>query len=175
MHIVKKQSFHEEAILEDLIRENYPKIYAYLYRRCYDANLAKDLTQETFCAFYRHLNDYEERGKLLNYLYRIAMHQLNDHRKHKSTQDEELYEEQVKDSTYDGKEILQKQETTLLLRRWIQQLPEHLQNIIILRYDEELKFKDISEITGIHVSTLKSQMKLALAMLEKQAKKEGWK
>lgn len=175
MHILKKQSRHDETALEDLIRENYPKIYAYLYRRCFDANLAKDLTQETFCSFYRHIDAYEEQGKLLNYLYRIAMHQLNDHRKHKSTQDEELFEDQMMDTTYDGKEILRRQETTLLLRRWIQELPEHLQNIVILRYDEELKFKDIAEITGIHVSTLKSQIKLALAMLEKQAKKEGWK
>lgn len=175
MQILHKHSFRNETALEDLIHTYYPKIFAYLYRRCHNTTLAKNLTQETFCSFYSHLDIYEEQGKMLNYLYRIAMHQLNDHYKHKSTFDEELYEDQTYDTTYDGKEILQKQETTLLLRRWIQKLPEHLQNIIILRYDEELKFKDISQITGVHISTLKSQMKLALAMLEKQARKEGWK
>ena len=48
------------------------------------------------------------------------------------------------------------------------------QDVILLRYDEGLKYKDISQVTGIHVSTVKSQVRLALQILKKRAQKEGW-
>lgn len=41
----------------------------------------------------------------------------------------------------------------------------------MLRYDEGLKFKDISHITGIHVSTVKSQVALALRILKSAPKR----
>ena len=71
---INKHAVSKEAELETAIRDAYPKVYSYLYHRTLDAALSKDLTQETFYRFYRHLDQYEEQGKLLNFLYRIARH-----------------------------------------------------------------------------------------------------
>lgn len=70
--------------------------------------------------------------------------------------------------------MFQKKEEFVILRSWISDLPPHLQDVILLRYDEGLKYKDISQITGIHVSTVKSQVKLAIDLLKKRSQKEGW-
>ena len=171
----KKNFYQDDAVLEKAIQEAYPKVFSYLYHRTLDATLAKDLTQETFYRFFSHLDQYEHQGKLLNYLYRIALHLVYDHTKTKGNRMEELQEERIQDDTYDGEKLFHKKEELLMLRSWIQELPAHLQDVLLLRYDEELRFKDISQITGIHVSTLKSQVNLALAMLKKRAQKEEWK
>ena len=170
---INKDSASEDEELEAVIRDAYPKVYSYLYHRTLDAALSKDLTQETFYRFYKHQDQYEETGQLLNFLYRIALHLVYDHTRSRRYTDE-LQEEQVRDDTYNGERLFQKKEEFVILRSWISELPPHLQDVILLRYDEGLKYKDISQVTGIHVSTVKSQVRLALQILKKRAQKEGW-
>lgn len=172
---IKQSLMRDEAALDTLIREYYPKVYRTIYYRVLDEALAKDLTQETFYQFFSHMQEYEERGKLLNYLYKIALHLIYDHTKAKRLPTEELLEETLGDSTYDGHTYVEVKEQRIILRKWLMKLPMHLQDVIYLRYEEGLKYKDISDITGIHISTIKSQVKLALSMLEQQARKENWK
>ena len=85
---INKHAVSKEAELETAIRDAYPKVYSYLYHRTLDAALSKDLTQETFYRFYRHLDQYEEQGKLLNFLYRIARHLVYDHTRSRRYTDE---------------------------------------------------------------------------------------
>ena len=172
--IIKRIAQKEEHALDSMIRDCYPKIYGYLYRRIMDEGLAKDLTQETFYHFFSHIQQYQDQGKLLNYLYRIAQHLLYDYFKSRKTVISELDESLISDPAYDTQTIVERQEEDIILRKWIEQLPVHLQDIIYLLYYEKMKFKDISKITGKHVSTLKSQSKLAVELLKKMAKKEGW-
>lgn len=95
---IKKKAVYKEDDLEAVIRDAYPKVYSYLYHRTQDAILSKDLTQETFYRFFKNLDQYEEQGKLLNFLYRIALHLVYDHtRSIRYTQ--ELQEESVWDDT----------------------------------------------------------------------------
>ena len=171
---INKHAVSKEAELETAIRDAYPKVYSYLYHRTLDAALSKDLTQETFYRFYRHLDQYEEQGKLLNFLYRIARHLVYDHTRSRRYTDE-LQEEQMRDDTDNGERLFQKKEEFVILRSWISERPPHLQDVLLLRYDEGLKYRDISQVTGIHVSTVKSQVRLALHILKKRAQKEGWK
>lgn len=162
---INKHAVSKEAELETAIRDAYPKVYSYLYHRTLDAALSKDLTQETFYRFYRHLDQYEEQGKLLNFLYRIARHLVYDHTRSRRYTDE-LQEEQMRDDTYNGERLFQKKEEFVILRSWISERPPHLQDVLLLRYDEGLKYRDISQVTGIHVSTVKSQVRLELHILK---------
>ena len=115
---INKHAVSKEAELETAIRDAYPKVYSYLYHRTLDAALSKDLTQETFYRFYRHLDQYEEQGKLLNFLYRIARHLVYDHTRSRRYTDE-LQEEQMRDDTYNGERLFQKKEEFVILRSWI--------------------------------------------------------
>lgn len=175
LKIIKQLTQGDDIALDTMIRDYYPKIFAYLYRRLIDETLAKDLTQETFYHFFEHIQDYQDQGKLLNYLYRIAQHVLYDHLKSRKPITIEWDEGHMGDHKYDGHELFERKEETILVRKWIKKLPLNLQDIIYFRFYEKMKFKDISKITGIHASTLKSQLKLALKMLEKMMKEEGWK
>lgn len=173
MKLNRHTAWDEEA-LEALIKETYPKVYAYVYRRIMDPAMAKDISQETFYQFFAHLDTYEEKGKTLNYLYRIAYHLICDTYKHQVPV-EEYQEAAIKDTTYDGQRLFQTKQNQQTIRAYIRELPPHLQEVLLLRYDENLKYRDISRITGLHVSTVKSQVRLALALLRKRMEKEGWK
>lgn len=171
---MSKHFVKDQTSLENMILVNYQKIYSFIYRKSFDKELSKDLTQETFLHFVENLDKYTEQGQLLNYLYRIALNLYYDHSKKKS---EELYEEierYTHDNQNDGKKIFDHKQRKLILREWINKLPEHLQDVILLRYDEGLKFKDIEKITGVNSSTLKSQVKVALNLLRKYAKEDQY-
>lgn len=165
----------DEELVDAFVREYYPKVFSYLYRRLTDKTFAKDLTQETFARFFSRIQEYENTGKHLNYLYRIAIHLLYDQAKKHQFDTQELLEETLKDSTYDAHQIFLKKEEQRIMRSWIEELPLKLQDVLLLRYEENLKYKDIAMITGIPVSTIKSQVKIALSLLEKRARSEGWK
>lgn len=174
MKIIEKIIDGDQASLEKIVTDNYECVYRYLYFKLHDETLAKDYTQETFYRFFRSIHEYQDQGKLLNYLYRIARNILYDDYKKVKVDTEEYIENNIPDKINSYDELM-KHETLFILRKWMDQLPEHLQDVIILRFDEEMKFKDISDILGIHVSTIKSQLKLALRLLKEKAQEEGWK
>ena len=165
----------DDELVDAFVREYYPKVFSYLYRRLIDKTMAKDLTQETFARFFANISKYDNQGKHLQYLYRIAIHLLYDHAKKHHEDTLELFEETWKDSTYDGHLIFLRKEEVCIMRKWIQELPQRLQDVILLRYEEDMKYKDISQITGIPISTIKSQVKLALSILADKVKKDEWK
>lgn len=168
--LLEKLKQGNEDAVDTLVRELYPKLYAYVYRRMYDPVIAKDITQETFYKFFKNINQYVDNGKLLNYLYRIAYHTIQD--TYKKQEVVELKEDVYQDTTYDAHVRVMRAEKHKIIRDWIHELPPHLQEVVLLRYDENLKFKDISNILGVHVSTVKSRFKLAITMLKTKAKEE---
>lgn len=160
--------------LEIIITTYYPKIFKFLYKRTLNEDLSKDLTQETFYQFVRSIDRYEEGGKLLNYLYKIALNLFYDHTREKKVDSLEDKYLLIHDNNHNAKYIFDKKEESLILRRWILKLPANLQDLIVLRFDEQLKYKDIARITGINVSTVKSQTKLALSLLKQYAKEDHY-
>src|SRR5438094_7184627 len=54
------------------VREHYPGIYHYLLYLTRQAELAADLTQETFLQAWRHLDTFQGRASLRTWLHRIA-------------------------------------------------------------------------------------------------------
>lgn len=170
-----KQPVQEETEIETLVQMYYPKLYAYLYRRTREDALAKDLTQETFYRFFAHQDHYQEQGKCLHYLYRIAAHLLMDHHKASSSKTIACLEEQWVDPKADQKAQVQARAERKILRKWVYDLPDSLQEVIILRCDEELKFHEIAAILDCPISTVKSRWKLAVTKLQERARKEGWK
>jgi RNA polymerase sigma-70 factor, ECF subfamily len=58
------------------VREHYPAIYRYLLHLTGQADMAEDLTQETFLQGWRRLETFQQRGSLRSWLYRIAHRQF---------------------------------------------------------------------------------------------------
>lgn len=159
-YLVRQLQGGDKSALEKLIRQHYDKIYSYCYFHVKDMQAAQDLTQETFCSVVAHIGEYMHYGKFLNYLYAVAGNKCKDYyRKKKPLYTEDLPEEAER-STDEG-DVAEK----LFLRELVAGLPKELEEVIILRFYEDLKYKDIAKILGVGSSLVKYRVKKALQML----------
>lgn len=143
--------------------EQYDKIYRYCYFKLHRREVAEDITQETFL---RYLEHYGDRGREwdLRYLYRIAHNLCVD--EYRKSMLEPLPEE-TSEHDYAEKTI-----TTLWLRNALEKLPEEEQEILLLRYANEVPNNVICEMLGLSRFALYRKMQKALRKLRKELGEE---
>ena len=139
------------------IGEQYDKVYRYRYFKVHDKRLAEDLTQETFLRYFMQ-HSYIHRGKQLAYLYTIARNLCIDYyRRHQ----EEGLKEEIAENPMEGVE------NSLQLRMAVEKLPERMQELILLRYVNEVSIKEICRIMGMSRSSIYRMEQEALERLRK--------
>ena len=149
------------------IEEQYDKIYRYCYFKLYDDQIAQDITQETFLRFCKQgLNLGSD--KELPYLYTIAKNLCIDHFRRRTTESlEEITEEVIDDPTED---LI----SNLTLRMTISKLPEDEQELIFLRYVNEVSITTICKITGLSRFAVYRKLSKSLKWLKEELLKEGF-
>ena len=129
---------------------------------------ADDVLQNTFIKVFRHLNNFKGESKLFSWMYRIATNEaitfLNLKAKRNGTTSEamqtKLIENIQADTFFDGDEIQIKLQKAIVL------LPEKQQLVFKMRYFEEIKYEDMSEILGTSVGALKASYHHAVKKIE---------
>lgn len=120
---------------------------------------ANDLLQNCFLKVWNNLHNFRGDAKLSTWLYKIAVNEtinfLNKERQRNNltegdTDDEFLMRNLESDSYFDGDE-LQKE-----LQKAIMQLPEKQRLVFNMRYYDEMKYEEMSEILGTSVGALKA-------------------
>lgn len=148
------------------IEEQYDKIYRYCYFKLYDNQLAQDITQETFLRFFRQDLSLES-SKELPYLYTIAKNLCVDSFRKKTVESlEDITEESKYDPTEDWID-------NLTLRAVIDKLSQEEQELIFLRYVNEISITTICKITGYSRFTVYRRLSKVLKWLKEELKKEG--
>ena len=149
------------------IEEQYDKIYRYCYFKLYDDQMAQDITQETFLRFCKQgLNLGSD--KELPYLYTIAKNLCIDHFRRRTTESlEEITEEVIDDPTED---LI----SNLTLRMIMSKLPEDEQELIFLRYVNEISITAICKITGLSRFAVYRKLSKSLKWLKEELLKEGF-
>ena len=149
------------------IEEQYDKIYRYCYFKMYDDQIAQDITQETFLRFCKQgLNLGSD--KELPYLYTIAKNLCIDHFRRRTVESlEEITEEVIDDPTEDWI-------SNLTLRMTISKLPEDEQELIFLRYVNEISITAICKITGLSRFAVYRRLSKSLKWLKAELLKEGF-
>ena len=149
------------------MEELYNKIYHYCYFKLYDKQLAQDITQETFLLFFQqniNLNIKKE----LPYLYTIAKNLCIDNFRKKNVENlEDITEETIYDPTSDWI-------SNLTLKSIISKLPQEEQELIFLRYVNEISITTICKITGFSRFAVYRRLSKIMKWLKDELKKEGF-
>ena len=149
------------------IEEQYDKIYRYCYFKLYDKQLAQDITQEAFLRFYRQGLSFDN-GRELPYLYTIAKNLcIDEFRKQPADNIEEAANEAAVDPSEGWLD-------TLVLRAVVSQLPSDEQELLFLRYVNELPITSICEITGLSRFAVYRKLSKSLKWLKEEFLKEGF-
>lgn len=139
--------------------EQYDKIYRYCYMKLGNRQTAEDITQETFLRFLENEN-YKDMGKRLAYLYTIARNLCMDYfRKPQAIPfDEEIPVES------DEEGII----SLLDLKRAVSGLEEWEQELLFLRFVNEVPVSGIGKITGQSRFSVHRRINRILAKLKKE-------
>ena len=149
------------------MEELYNKIYRYCYFKLYDKQLAQDITQETFLRFFQQNVSINIR-KELPYLYTIAKNLCADNFRKKHMESlENVTEEAIYDPTSDWI-------NNLTLKSIISKLPQEEQELIFLRYVNEISITTICKITGFSRFAIHRKLSKIIKWLKKELKKEGF-
>ncbi len=147
-----------EMGFRQLILTYQKRVYHVIRRMVLIHEDADDLTQNTFIKAHQHIDKFQGQSSLFTWLYRIATNEsLTFLEKKKKRHFFSLDDHQEKMESYidqpgniDGDEIQR------LLQKALLTLPDKQRLVFHLKYQEELTYEEMSEITGTSVGALKA-------------------
>lgn len=164
-----------EAAFSYLVKRHESKVFAFIYSKVNDVDLANDIFQDTFIKIIHTLKNksYQEEGKFLQWTIRIAHNLVIDHfRKGSKVQfrrdtDEYSVFDWVVDNSPNIEGLLIDFQIEKDVKRMIDYLPQDQKEVIELRIYEDLSFKEIADITNVSINTALGRMRYALINLRK--------
>lgn len=165
----------EESALSVLIHRHKQKIYSFIYSKVCDRDVTEDIFQDTFIKVIRtlKLGKYNEEGKFLPWVMRIAHNLIIDHfrRNNRMPKFDNTGEFSIfsvlSDSALDAEKAIIKDQIECDLRRLIDELPEDQKDVLMMRLYQDMSFKEISDKTGVSINTALGRMRYALINLRK--------
>ncbi len=151
-----------------LVRKYQEKVYWHIRKMVIDHDDADDLTQEVFLKVWKNLSKFRKDAQLYTWIYRIATNECLTFLSGKKRRfflpihdiTSELTEKLTSSPDIAGDEI------QLKLQKAILRLPDKQRLVFNMRYFDELKYEEISEILGTSVGALKASYHIAAKKIE---------
>ena len=165
----------DEKALEVLIVRHKQRIYSFIYSKVYDRDVTEDVFQDTFIKVINTLRKgkYNEEGKFLPWVMRIAHNLVIDHfrknsrmPKFRNTAEFDIFSV-LSDGTLNAETQLINDQIHNDVRELIKGLPEDQKEVLVMRLYKDMSFKEISEITNVSINTALGRMRYALINLRK--------
>lgn len=147
------------------LEDQYEKIYKYCFFKLKNKDIAEDLTQETFLKYYSQTS-YINRGKQLAYLYTIAKNQCTDYFRKQQTVS---FQENLI-----ALDEITSIENNLTVKQAVNLLPKELQEIVLLRFSNELGIGEIAVFLGISRFAVYRKINTALKELKLILREEDY-
>jgi RNA polymerase sigma-70 factor (ECF subfamily) len=166
------------AAFDILLNRHKSSIYSYIYFIVRNREMTEDIFQEAFMKAIITIKQgrYTENGKFRAWINRIAHNLIIDnYRQEKNEQvisndDREvdlLNDSKLSDGTVEDRIV--KDQILSDVKKLINYLPANQREVLVLRYYQELSFKEISAITGVSINTALGRMRYAILNMRKIA------
>lgn len=152
-----------------LVNRYQERLYWHIRRMVIDHDDSDDVLQNTFIKAYNGLKNFRGDSQLFTWLYRIATNESLTFLKKKRTKffipivdvEHELSQNLESDALISGDEIQLKLQKALLT------LPEKQRLVFNMKYFDEMKYEQMSEVLGTSVGALKASYHHAVKKIEK--------
>ena len=186
-HQIANQLIAEEALVQELkhkesqakafevlVNTYKERLYWHIRRIVLDHDDADDVLQNTFIKVYKNIDGFKGESKLYSWMYRIATNESLTFLKQKSKKmgfsDEELKTRMIEnlesDVYFEGDEI------QLKLQKALATLPDKQKLVFTMKYFQEMKYEEISEVLETSVGALKASYHLAVRKIETYLKED---
>lgn len=162
----------QNEAFRQLMHEYKRPLYGHIRSIVIDHDDADDVLQNTFVKVFQFLSGFKGESKLFSWMYRIATNEaitfLNQKARKSGIGSEALQSKMVEnlqaDIHYDGSEM------ELKLQKAVALLPEKQQLVFKMKYYQEMKYEDISDVLGTSVGALKASYHHAVKKIEEYVK-----
>lgn len=163
-----KQKESQAKAFEVLVNTYKERLYWHIRRIVLNHDDADDVLQNTFIKVYRNIEGFKGDSKLYSWMYRIATNEsltfLKQRSKKMGITNEELkttlVENLQSDVYFEGDEI------QLKLQKAMATLPDKQKLVFTMKYFQEMKYEEISEVLETSVGALKASYHLAVKKIE---------
>lgn len=162
-------AYHEDNALgfRHIVKKFQERIYWQIRRFTKNHQDTEDVMQNVFTKAWKGLPNFREEAGLYTWLYRIAYNETHTFLARESKRktvdlDPPLFENSI---SIEGKDY-SPEEIEDALNKALATLPEKQLLVFNLKYFDELKFSEISELTGTSVGGLKASYHLAVKKIE---------
>lgn len=148
-----------------LLMERYQNYaYSLAFRILYNEEDAKDIVQETFIRIWKHLSDFRFKNKFTTWLYRIVVNLCLDRikmRKRRHTNMRHCSEQtlnDIPDRNCNIEKNFTDRETVGIIENLSEKLSPKQRMVFVLRDFQNLSIKEVSQILGMPIHSVKSNL-----------------
>ena len=179
VHLFSKGDHDAFAVL---ISRHKDKVYTYIYLLVRNRQLAEDLFQDTFIKVVTSIKQqrYADNGKFVAWVNRIAHNLIIDYFRREQGEntlshtdfDYDVFNNvRLSDSTVE--EEMVREQLMCNVARMVDFLPDTQQEVVRMRFYEDLSFKEIADKTGVSLNTALGRMRYALINMRKMAEENN--
>ncbi len=163
-----KDSKTQSQAFEVLVNTYKKRLYWHIRSIVLNHDDADDVLQNTFIKVFRNINNFKGDSKLYSWMYRIATNEsltfLKQKQKKTGISNEELQHQML--SNLEADVYFEGDDIQLKLQQAIATLPEKQKLVFNMKYFQELKYEEISQILETSVGGLKASYHYAIKKLE---------
>ncbi len=182
--LLRRHLAGEDEAFTALVRRYERELYNFLARFTGDPTLAEDLFQETFLQLHVSAATFDQTKKLKPWLFTIAANKARDAMRSRlrraaapldatvsgTADDRTTYADLMPSDVPAPQESMLNLEDRLAVESIVSQMPEHLRTVLVLSYFSDLPYKEIAEILGVPLGTVKSRLHAAVKHFAEQWK-----
>ncbi|TDI69722.1 MAG: sigma-70 family RNA polymerase sigma factor [Bacteroidetes bacterium] len=170
----------DERAFRMLVERHQERVFGFLFGMVRDRTVANDLFQETYIRVISALQNqrasYSQQGRFLGWVLRIARNAALDHlRTRKRWQDvsantddlDSSFWDRLPDNGLSSDVELHNTEQESFVRQCIDELPAEQREVLLLRHEADLTFREIAELTDCSINTALGRMRYALHNLRR--------
>jgi len=158
----------KETAFNELLQLYKERLYWHIRHIVKSHDDADDVLQNTFIKIHRSIHNFKGDSKLYSWMYRIATNEsithINKNSKRMQLSTEEYQEQAIQnlqaDVYFEGDDI------QIQLQKAIANLPDKQQLVFNMKYFQNIKYKDMSEILETSEGALKASYHIAVKKIE---------
>jgi RNA polymerase sigma factor (sigma-70 family) len=162
----------QNSAFEVLLTNYKQPLYWHIRKIVLNHDDADDVLQNTFVKIFRGILSFKGESKLYTWMYRIATNESLNFLKLKAKKYFQSSEEMMntlannlkEDPYFDGDKL------QIELQKIISNLPDKQKLVFQMKYEQNMKFKDISEILGTSLGALKASYHIAVKKIKEKIK-----
>ncbi len=159
---------HKEQAFTQLLALYKERLYWHIRKIVISHDDADDVLQNTFIKVYRNIHNFKGESKLFSWMYRIATNEaithINSNAKRNNITSEALQHQAV--SNLESDVYFEADAIQIKLQKAIATLPQKQQLVFNMKYFDDLKYSEISEILDTSEGALKASYHLAVKKIE---------